>query len=372
LNNGLDFYAGFDGGGFVVSNDSGRTWAARNSGLDAIAFPTVNQFVVKGSSFFIGTGSDGVFRTTNNGVQWTQTSLGQGKPITGLAVRGPDLIATANIVDGVYRSTNDGSTWTQIMNNFTTFGPTCLTVGSGGTIYVGTSDAGILRSADNGSTWFGSFLGGIPVFMRFVGTQMFAGTDNGPFRSTNFGATWQAANVGLAGVTVNFIAISDTNTLFASTSGSGTFVSVNNGASWSPANTGLPTLFTNIVRVAGSYVYCGTLSNGVWRRPLSDILTGIKNTSSSPPEGFRLLQNHPNPFNPTTTITFEIPVGTRHVVSLRVFNVLGHAVATLVNEQRAPGTYEVMWDASGFASGVYLSRLTAGSLAETKKLLLLR
>ena len=95
------------------------------------------------------------------------------------------------------------------------------------------------------------------------------------------------------------------------------------------------------------------------------------------PESFALLQNYPNPFNPSTNIKFDLPTGQAGIsglglVSLKVFNILGQEVATLVNEALRPGSYEVTFNATGLASGVYFYRLVAGSFTETKKLVLLR
>lgn len=104
----------------------------------------------------------------------------------------------------------------------------------------------------------------------------------------------------------------------------------------------------------------------------------INNYNADLPEDFVLMQNYPNPFNPTTTIKFSIPfVETGHAPSLQIveiiiYNVLGAAVATLVNENHRPGNYEVIWDASGFPSGVYFYRLTSGNVSITKKMILLR
>jgi hypothetical protein len=79
---------------------------------------------------------------------------------------------------------------------------------------------------------------------------------------------------------------------------------------------------------------------------------------------------YPNPFNPSTTIRYEISERTR--VVLRVLDLLGRPVATLVDEEKLPGEYQVKWDASGLATGFYLYRLQAGEFLQTKKLLLLR
>ena len=100
-------------------------------------------------------------------------------------------------------------------------------------------------------------------------------------------------------------------------------------------------------------------------------------------KSFELKQNYPNPFNPGTTIRFELPLlgGDKRggLVVLKVFDVLGNEVATLVNEDKPAGTYEVEWNANNFPSGVYFYRLQiypansgAGGFVETKKMTLLK
>jgi hypothetical protein len=88
------------------------------------------------------------------------------------------------------------------------------------------------------------------------------------------------------------------------------------------------------------------------------------------PKEFALLQNYPNPFNPRTVIKFQLP--SSRFVTLRVYDLLGREVATLVNEEKPPGDYQVAWDASSMASGVYLYRLSTTDFVQTRKLVLLR
>ena len=88
------------------------------------------------------------------------------------------------------------------------------------------------------------------------------------------------------------------------------------------------------------------------------------------PTKFKLAQNYPNPFNPSTSIKYAI--SSRQFVSLKVYDVLGNEVATLVNEIKKPGYYEVNFNASNLASGVYFYRLASGSFVSTRKMLLLK
>ncbi|MEW6507331.1 MAG: N-acetylmuramoyl-L-alanine amidase [Bacteroidota bacterium] len=99
------------------------------------------------------------------------------------------------------------------------------------------------------------------------------------------------------------------------------------------------------------------------------VLTSVYSIVSVPKE-YSLIQNYPNPFNPTTTISYSIPQP--EFVSLKVFDLLGREVATLVNEAKSPGNYKVKFDGSNLPSGVYLYRMQAGKFSESRKLMLLK
>jgi hypothetical protein len=107
------------------------------------------------------------------------------------------------------------------------------------------------------------------------------------------------------------------------------------------------------------------------------LLTTDINEDKYLPAEFTLEQNYPNPFNPVTTIRFSIPNVTLSgvegsLVTLKLSDVLGNEVATLVNENLDAGNYEIDFNASGLASGIYLYKLQTGSFVETKKMILLR
>lgn len=96
----------------------------------------------------------------------------------------------------------------------------------------------------------------------------------------------------------------------------------------------------------------------------------IKFTGSEIPTTYDLAQNFPNPFNPSTTIRFQIPQD--GIVSLKIYDILGAEVATLVNEQKVAGKYEVNFNASTFASGVYIYKIQAGDFISSKKMILIK
>jgi hypothetical protein len=104
------------------------------------------------------------------------------------------------------------------------------------------------------------------------------------------------------------------------------------------------------------------------------ITVGVDQKDAETPGNFRLEQNYPNPFNGKTVMSYEL--GVKSGVRLVVYDLLGREVATLVKEEKQPGTYDVIFDASDLSSGVYFYRLTAisgrGMLTEAKTLVLLR
>ena len=102
----------------------------------------------------------------------------------------------------------------------------------------------------------------------------------------------------------------------------------------------------------------------------SSIPTNIENENDEIPKVFSLSQNFPNPFNPTTTIKYSLPSEVE--VSLKIYDVLGREVATLINRKQQPGNYYIEFDANDLTSGVYYYQLIAGSFVETKKLILLK
>jgi hypothetical protein len=372
---GKSLLAGTEGAGVFLSNNGGTTWTAINTGLtDSTDNAMVNSIIVVGTHLFAGT-RGGVFLSTNGGTTWTAMNNGlTNRIVYALALTGANLFA-GTYGGGVFLSTNSGTTWTAVNNGLTNAKVYALAL-SGTKLFAGTGDGGVFLSTDGGTAWtpVNNGLTNRSVYaLALNGTNLFAGTlGGGVFLSANNGTSWTAVNTGLTNTTIGSFAVSGTS-LFAGTDGDGVFLSTNGGTTWGAVNIGLvnASVWSLTVGTPGG----GTGSEnlfagicGVWRRPLSEMITFVHRSSSELPGEFRLRQNYPNPFNPTTKIGFSIPIST--FTLLRVYDLLGRKVATLVSEVLTSGSYEVTLDGTALASGAYLYRLHAGEFVQAKKLVL--
>lgn len=239
---------------------------------------------------------------------------------------------------------------------------------NGSNLFAGTDTAGVFLSTNNGTSWTAVSTGMTKIYVNTLvvnDSNLFAGTSGGAFLSTNNGTSWKS--VGLGGV--NALAVNGAN-LFAGVTG-GVYLSTNNGTSWTAVNTGLTnggTITVLSLAVSSTNLFAGTYA-GVWQRPLSQ-MTAVKLSESEIPSEFSLSQNYPNPFNPTTSISFSLPA--RSFVSLKVFDILGREVSTIVSEELQAGSYTRQWNAAQMANGVYFYCLQAGTFSEIKKLVFLK
>jgi ligand-binding sensor domain-containing protein len=207
--------------------------------------------------------------------------------------------------------------------------------------------------------------------------HLFAGTTTGGvFRSTDNGDTWTQINTGLnSAYIIMGLTVNKSGHVFAASYGGGIYRSTDNGTSWAQMNTSLKDTSANCFALhPNGNIYAGTNKGGVVK---SGSATAIAMINGSIPVSFALFQNYPNPFNPTTTIIFSIPAhqaGEAEVqaVSLKIYDLVGKEVATLVNESMKPGTYRAAWNASGYASGVYYYQLYANQSCMTKKLIIIK
>lgn len=302
-------------------------------------------------------GSDKVWVTSNSAGAWTQSSdtLSGGEEVSAVAIVNvsANYLGFAGTTDGrIFKCTSLNpaagiDTWTEISppgNNGAYVRRLVVDLNDKTKMYAtygGYNISGTLTSrhvwdtANQGTNWtdISSNLPNVPVHSLAVdpnsSSTLYVGTETGVYKSTNSGGTWSSFNAGmpLYVPTDELVIQKDTKTMFAFTHGRGVFA-----VSLAP--------------------------------------TGVADSPAGTPREYTLSQNYPNPFNPQTHVRFSISEA--RFVSLKVFDLLGREVATLVNEMKNPGDYTVEWNASAFASGIYFYTLQSDGFVETKKMLLVR
>ena len=353
-----------------LSTNNGKTWNAVNNGLTS---EDITSFAVNGSAIFAATQYNGIFLSTNNGTSWTAVNFGlTNTQLLALAISRTILFA-GTYGGGVFRSTNNGTNWTAVITGLTNINVHALTV-IDTNIFAGTDD-GVFLSTNNGTSWTAANTGMIDItghaphinVFAVSRTNLFVGTNNSIFLSTNNGTNWNAVNS--TATPVYTFTVSGTN-LFAGTDDD-VYLSTDNGTNWTAVNSGLPNNPIYAITVSGTNLFAGTENKGVWMRSLSEMIpTVVKDSHNQIPICFALEQNYPNPFNPTTNISFSLP--SKYFAILKVFDVLGREVATIISEELSAGNHTREWNAANMSSGIYFYCLQAGPFTETKKLVLLR
>ncbi len=365
-------------GGVSRSTDNGTSWTQVDSGLTNT---NVQALAVSGANLFAGTQWGGVFLSTNDGTTWTAVNAGLTNTLVycfAFSAGGGGTNLFAGTGGGVFLSTNTGTSWTAVNTGLPShwlpwlYALAISAYGGGTNLFAGTNGGGVFLSTNNGDLWtpIDSGLTNLDIWsLASRGGNVFVGTNgNGVFLSTNAGAYWTAVNTGLTNLSAHNLLVVGGN-LFVGTYGGGVFLSTNDGKSWDTVNLGLTSTYIFDFAVCGTNLFAST-EGGIWRRPLSEMITGVSPSSGRVPDRFGLQQNYPNPCNPSTRISYSVPIKVN--VVLKIYDVLGREVATLVNEEKPAGDYAVQWNTEGMPSGVYFYRIHAGTFTATKKVLLLR
>jgi len=365
--------------GLYRSSNNGDNWTQLSLNHSVLSLAKNSQGVL-----FAGTLDNGIYYSTNDGNTWSVRGMNTGS-FGPLAVNSNDNIFAGSPGVGMFRSTNNGLNWTQINSGLTNNNVNSISINSNGVIFLGTQNR-IHRSTNNGDSWI--LLSPSPVNASLdisPSNEVYAGAndllDNSMgghiYKSTDNGNTWTPIPIVISCFSYA-VAVSPTGDLYAGAIGPCTYVfrSTNGGGSWNDVKSGLFMSSLSIVSFAFSsagYVFGGQQNDGYIYRSGQTYL-GIQSSGNQIPDKFSLSQNYPNPFNPVTKIKFEIPAtlsfGEGLGVRLVIYDILGREVATLVKEQLKPATYEINWNASNYPSGVYFYRLTAGDFIETKKMIL--
>lgn len=395
------------------------TWTTQVSGTTALLYSvkTVNNLV----GWAAGAGAV-VRRTTNGGTNWVDGNPNPGV-ITGDIYNIEALDANTAFVTTspgatfIYKTTNGGANWVQVYTIAGGFINTIKMVSASNGYAFGDVLAGnwlMLKTVDGGASWtsLATIAGtgdGRNNCLQITGNNMWFGTgQNTVLRSTNLGVNWtvatvtgitgqvtgiqfNSATVGLVGgatmskstdggTTWALLAASGTGTI-SGIEGSGNdywyvrgttiYRSTDVGATWTLVHT--QTAAQNDISLVADANTCmvgwsagasGTISK------MTGTPVGINDPSSQIPSAYSLMQNYPNPFNPTTNITFALPVAGN--VELKIYDITGKEVASLVNTYVNAGTHSVSFDAGAYASGIYIYKITAGTFTDSKKMVLIK
>ena len=362
--NNTTLFAGTGKHAAYLTSDNGSSWWDFNNVKPQ--FSCVSALSAFGPLVFAGMCDGRVFRSSDNGIDWLEASAGLTSAYpTSFAVIGTKLFI--GTFGGVFCSTNNGTTWTSASTGLMSDSISALAVN--GTNLFAATRGGIFVTTDNGANWIltGTTLAGMDVrSIASNGMDLFAGTENsGAFRSVDNGAHWAASNIGLTSVGVLAFAVSGNN-IFAS--GDGVFHSSDSGRDWTDVSSGLSNGYFPIQALAcvGPNLFEGSLTSGVRRRPLSQMIaaSGLISNSFSPNLG----ENFPNPFTLRTTIPFSLP----HVehVSLKIFDILGHEITTLADQDFDAGTHYIEWVAGDAMPGVYYCRVATADGVQSRALVL--
>jgi len=254
--------------------------------------------------------------------QWTQTNGPYGGSIACVTSDGTNIFAGTR--EGVFLSINNGSSWTAVNNGLTNPNVSSLAI-SGTNIFAGTYDTG----------------GGSDVFL-----------------STNNGTSWTAVNNGLTNTSIVALTISGTN-IFAGT-GEGVFLSSNNGSSWTAVNNGLTSTSVYSLVISGTNIYAGTGGGGVWKRPLSEMLS-ISETNIALLD----FSIYPNPASEMFTLNMNI--SNNADLTLNIYNVMGALIKseTLKQNQQQINTKDL-------SNGIYLVEIKSKEWSGKQKLIIQR
>lgn len=295
----------------------------------------------------------------------------------------------------MYKSINSGSGWSL---QYTFSGGKALSIAVSststdtayvGVLPVGSSVAAVYRTVNGGTAWTNISGSSIPnryptrvhvnqyyskeVYVTFGGF----GTAH-VLKSTNAGENWINITGNLPDVPTHSVAVDPVypQNIYVGND-LGIYVSTNGGTSWYEYRTGMPYALVfdlTIVNVSRK-LRATTHGNGIWERKLISNPVAVQNNNSEIPKDYKLYQNYPNPFNPVTTIKFDIPTlkGKTGYVKIDVYDLLGKKISSLINENLSSGNYSVNFDASRFATGTYVYRLSVNNeVIATKKMLMIK
>jgi photosystem II stability/assembly factor-like uncharacterized protein len=374
-----NIFSAADGAGIFKSTDGGDSWNRMNSGIQ---FPSILSIVYhKNADVLIAGGSEGrIYRSADRGETWSQIT--SGLPMLGFFESlfyhdTTQIVYGAVSSRGVFRSVDSGISWEQINCGLTDTIAMSLSRNWANNLMTAIRDQEVFQL--NGTCWTALASGLTPLTGSYISMiydslnrTSYVSNIDGVFRLQNENSVWDQTN--LSSPLIKSISVNEGGDVYAGigiynvSRFNDLFVSIDQGDTWNSIRNDFPTddpptaLFAS-----GNLLYVGTWASGIFR---TNIPTNIQYNKDKIPDGFYLEQNYPNPFNPSTTVEFHI--ASPGFVSLKIFDVLGNEVETLVNEEKEPGSYKIEYNASHLASGIYYYKLNTNGFTDTKKFMLIK
>ncbi|MDY0082964.1 MAG: T9SS type A sorting domain-containing protein [Ignavibacteriaceae bacterium] len=375
-----DTFYTMNGNNFMRSTDFGSTWTTISSSFGTNSAPCDIEVFPDTSIVLVGDNGTGIFRSKNYGLTWTQTYSTSGEiPTIAVDFTHPGIAYATKWAGGggLLKSTDYGATWS-LMTGFT--GQNMWGVHTnpfdGNEVYAGCYSCGLSwKTKNGGATWQTVSIPSVN-YQYFIVDSMnvFAAQGNGfykldspffiPVELTAFSAELQDENIILNWTTAT--ELNNSGFEIESSTDNVDFIKIGF----------VPGYGTTTQSKDYSFIISETYSYKTYYRLKQIDFDGSYQYSSSVevesvlPKKFSLEQNYPNPFNPNTTIKFELPKD--GFVSLKIYDILGNEITTLVNEEKPTGRYEINFDASALVSGVYIYKLESAEYISTKKMLLLK
>lgn len=360
--------AGAECGDVYISTDNGATWIMVKSRVDPVA--------ISGSTILFGV-SGGSFYSNDYGYNWKQVDLGDAYSevrryvaFEALAVNGTSMFGADAHGSGVLRSTDNGTTWQESIDAFEGAIITSLAA-DGATVLAGTDGGGIFRSTDNGETWTltsAQTLQWVSRSLVVSGSTVIAQlTDGRVYLSNDGGAAWKYLNPTMPFETWNrgSIVIFDT-LLFAgfpagdASSASAVHISRDNGDSWTSIDEGLGSWDVRSLAMTGTTLFAGTGGNGIWRRPLTEVV-GIRSRNPRDAAGKRVRQGNVTIANKSSRITLSFTLGCREKVTATLYRIEGSRVMDIVDAVLEIGYHTCRLDPHELTPGCYTMVFRAGN-----------
>lgn len=366
--NGL-IVTGSNTGAIFRSTDHGTSWSIPPYSR-LVASPHFLAFDT--ASYLYAVTDDGLWRSTDSGTSWdTLTTMNAVGPPGRLAIGRSGLMAVSTYGAGLYRSTDQGVTW----NTASTATGSAVLISRDNTILASAIvGSDVTRSTDRGTTWTWAFTDhtgpSIRVFAQSPEGTLFAGRDDGRvFASTDDGISWSRRDsTGLPGASISALLAPRRGFILASQPSHGVYASTDDGVSWALWDDGIPHPTQVRFFAVDPDGHLFAASDLGLARSVTPLTHAVE--VGDRPVGFRLHQNFPNPFNPSTEIEFSLDRS--QLVRLTIVDILGRPVAELIHEERPAGLHRVSWNARTLAGGVYFARLQCGTTVDIRRMMFLR